>query len=139
MQSNHTAIILKTHTPYKKMFNEMLTVYKHNTTRRINCCNEGLPNQQYCRSTLQYDFNQPLGFTHLLHGQLDNTHVRQFKPICKQNLIRGRGGTINDETVTDENEKKSHISKLTINHKNFRICFFLTSLFSLPLCTFVSQ
>lgn len=84
----------------------MLTVYEHNTTRGINCCNEGLPNQQYWRSTSLYDFNQPLGFTHLLHRQLDNNHVRQFKPIFKQNLIWGRGGTINVETVTDENEKK---------------------------------
>jgi len=73
------------------MFNEMLIVNEHNTTRRIHCWNEGLPNQQYWRSTLQNDFNQPLCFTHLLHRQLDNNHVRQFKPICKQNLKRGRG------------------------------------------------
>jgi hypothetical protein len=79
-----------------------------------------------------------LGFTHLLHRQLDNNHVRQFKPICKQNLIREKGGTINVEIVTDKNEK-SHISKLTMNRQNFRRCFFLTPLFSLPLYTFVAQ
>lgn len=81
------------------MFNEMLIVYEHNTTRRIKFVS--MKDYQTNNSDSQlYSmiFNQPLGLTHLLHRQLDNNHVRQFKPICKQNLIWGKVGTMNAES-----------------------------------------
>lgn len=73
--------------PY--MLQEMLIAYKHNTTRGINCLNEGLPNQQYWCSTSQYGFQSTTGFYSPTSQTVGQNHVRHFKTICKQNLTRG--------------------------------------------------